>query len=197
MSSDNTRTEATQPSREERLAIVEEHVQQENQHDLDGIMATFGEDAWYEDEAIGEHHEGRDSVRDYYDDLLHALPDFHIDINRRHVTEDHVILEVTISGTHEGNWRGLPGTGQEVEWDTCAVFAFDDQNKLAGERIYYDRASLLRQLGIFHEPEKGIGQVLTLLLHPVTFGRALARPIERVIRREKPESDASTGDDAC
>jgi steroid delta-isomerase-like uncharacterized protein len=109
--------------------------------------------------------------------LLRALPDLHIDVHQRHVTDDHVILETTISGTHEGNWREFPGTGREVEFDTCAVFAFDDQNELAGERIYYDRASLLRQLGIFHDPERGIGQVLTPLTHPVTFVRALARNV--------------------
>jgi steroid delta-isomerase-like uncharacterized protein len=177
MTANETGSEGTAASAEERLAIVEEHVQKENKHDLDGVMGTFGEDAWYDDEPIGEHHEGRDRVRGYYDDLLHALPDFHIDIHQRHVIDDHVILEVTINGTHEGNWRGLPGTGREVEWDTCAVFAFDDQNKLAGERIYYDRASLLRQPGVFHEPEEGIGQVLTPLLHPVTFARALTRTI--------------------
>jgi steroid delta-isomerase-like uncharacterized protein len=92
---------------------VEEHIQQENQHDLDGIMATFGENAWYDNEPVGEHHDGRDSVRAYYEDLLQALPDFHIDIHQRHVTDEHVILEVTISGTHKGNWRGLPGTGRD------------------------------------------------------------------------------------
>jgi steroid delta-isomerase-like uncharacterized protein len=177
MPTDDSGTGETRASREERLAIVEEHVREENQHDLDGIMATFGKDPWYDNEPVGEYHDGRDSVRGYYEDLLHALPDFHVDVHQRHVTEEHVILEVTISGTHEGNWRGLPGTGRAVEFETCSVFAFDDQNKLAGERIYYDRASLLRQLGIFHEPERGIGQVLTVLTHPVTFVRALARNI--------------------
>ena len=177
MSANDSGTEGTDASREERLALVEEHVRQENRHDLDGIMATFGEDPWYDNEPVGEHHDGHDGVRDYYGDLLQALPDFHVDVHQRHVTDEHVILETTISGTHEGNWRGLPGTGREVEFDTCAVFAFDDQDKLAGERIYYDRASLLRQLGIFHEPERGIGQVLTPLTHPVTFARALARSI--------------------
>jgi len=88
-----------------------------------------------------------------------------------------VLLETTVSGTLEGNWRELPGTGREVEFDACAVFAFDDQDKLAGERLYYDRASLLRQLGILHDPERGIGQVLTPLTHPVTFARVLARTI--------------------
>jgi hypothetical protein len=88
-----------------------------------------------------------------------------------------VILETTVSGTHEGNWRGLPGTGREVEFDACAVFAFDDQDKLAGERLYYDRASLLRQLGLFHDPERGLGRLLTPLTHPVTLTRALARAL--------------------
>jgi steroid delta-isomerase-like uncharacterized protein len=177
MTANETGTEEASASREERLALVEEHVQQENRHDIDGIMATFGEDPWYDNEPVGENHEGRGGVRGHYEDLLHALPDFHIEIRRRHVTDDHVILETTNSGTHERNWRGLPGTGREVEFDSCAVFAFDDQNKLAGERIYYDRASLLRQLGIFHDPERGIGKILTPLTHPVTFARALARKI--------------------
>lgn len=171
--------EGTQPSREARLAAVEEHVHQENQHNLDGIMATFGEDAWYDDESLGEHHDGHDGVRAYYEDLLRALPDFIIDVQRRHVTAEHVILEVVISGTHTGMWRGLPGTGHQVEFPVCAVFAFDDQNKIVGERIYYDRATLLRQLGVFHDPERGLGRVLTPLVHPVTSVRTLMRILRR------------------
>lgn len=49
-----------------QLAIVEEHVSRENAHDLPGIMATFGQTAWYADEPWGEHHDGRDAVRGYY-----------------------------------------------------------------------------------------------------------------------------------
>ena len=177
MSSEETRTRPRRTSREERLAIVEEHVEQENRHDIDGIMSTFGEDPWYDNEPVDEHHDGRDGVRTHYEGLLGALPDLHIDVHQRHVTDDHVILETTVSGTHEGNWRGLPGTGRPVEFDACAVFAFDTQNKLAGERLYYDRATLLRQLGVFHDPEQGIGQILTPLTHPVTVARALARTI--------------------
>ena len=41
-----------------RLEVVEEHVRRENARDLAGIMATFGEQAWYDDEPWGEHHDG-------------------------------------------------------------------------------------------------------------------------------------------
>jgi hypothetical protein len=33
-----------------RLEVVEEHVHRENAHDLPGIIATFGHEAWYDDE---------------------------------------------------------------------------------------------------------------------------------------------------
>jgi SnoaL-like protein len=90
-----------------QLALVEEHVRRENAHDLPGIMATFGQRAWYDDEPWGEHHEGRDAVHGYYEDLITSLPDLHIDITHCLAAEDGVALEVRISGTHLGSWRGL------------------------------------------------------------------------------------------
>src|SRR3954447_25581880 len=49
-----------------RLKIVEEHVRLENQHDLDGVMGTFGATAHYDDQPWGEHYAGLDGVRAYY-----------------------------------------------------------------------------------------------------------------------------------
>lgn len=37
---------------EARLATVEEHGDRENHHDLEGIMGTFGANAWYDDEPL-------------------------------------------------------------------------------------------------------------------------------------------------
>jgi hypothetical protein len=59
-------------------------VSRENAHDLPGIMATFGDRAWYDDEPWGEHHDGRNAVRGYYEDLLKSLPDLRIDIMLAH-----------------------------------------------------------------------------------------------------------------
>ena len=169
--------ENTEDSRSARLAEVEKHVQRENQHDLKGIMETFGENAWYDVEPLDEHYHDRKGVRSYYEELLQALPDLHIDVHRRHITDECVILEVTMSGTHEGRWRGLPGTGRKIEFAVCSIFEFDDNDKIAGERIYYDRATVLRQLGILHDPESVIGQILTPLTHPITIFRAIKRAV--------------------
>lgn len=168
------------PSLSERFRVVEEHVRCENEHDLAGIMATFGQAAAYDDTPWEEQHRGRDSVEAYYRDLLAALPDLHIDIQNRAANDDSVVLEVVITGTQTGPWRGLPGTGRPVRFPLCAVYSFDVTGKLAGEKIYYDRASVLRQVGLYHEPSTGIGRFVIILTHPITMTRALAR---RLLRR--------------
>jgi SnoaL-like polyketide cyclase len=84
-----------------------------------------------------------------------------------------------IRGTHLGGWRGLPATGRRVEFPLCGVYTFDADDRLAGERIYYDRGTVLRQLGVFHEPTRILGQVGILVTHPVTILRALARKLLR------------------
>lgn len=160
-----------------RIAIVEQHVRLENEHDLEGVLRTFGESAQYDDEAWGEHYEGGNGVRLFYEQLMRALPDLQIEIQRRHVSDDSILLEVMIRGTHLGGWRGLPATGRRVEFPLCGVYTFDADDRLSGERIYYDRGTVLRQLGVFHEPQSALGQICILATHPVTMVRALARKL--------------------
>lgn len=162
-----------------RTAIVDEHIRCENRHDLDVVMATFGMDARYDDEPWGDHRTGRDGVRSYYTELMQALPDLSIEVKDRHVATDSVVVEVTIRGTHLGPWRGLPATGRGVEFPLCGIYAFDHDDRLLGERIYYDRGTVLGQLGLFHEPVRGWGRVAAVLGHPFTIARAYLRRSSR------------------
>ena len=158
-----------------RLQIVDEHIEQENQHDLAGIMRTFGATAHFDDEPWNAHYTGRDEVETFYAGLLSALPELHLDVQRRHLGDDAVIMEVIVRGRHFGPWRGLPPTGRRVELPLCGIFTFDDDDRLLGERAYYDRATLLRQLGVFHEPDSMMGRITTVVMHPFTMARALVR----------------------
>jgi steroid delta-isomerase-like uncharacterized protein len=171
-----------QGRRAARLALVEEHVRLENRHDLDGIMRTFGAPARYDEEPWDDHHIGCDAVRAYYDGLLRAMPDLAIEVRQRHLAEAAVLLEVVISGHHLGAWRGLPPTGRPLRFPLCGVFTFDGQDRLAGERIYYDRATVLRQLGVFHEPSGLVGRIETVVMHPLTMAQAIGR---KLLQRRK------------
>ena len=162
-----------------RIAIVERHIQFENDHDLEGVLRTFGDNARYDDEPWGEHYTGRDGVGVFYRQLMKALPDLEITVQRRHIAEDAILVEVVIRGTHLGGWRGLPATGRRVEFPLCGVYTFDADDRLAGERIYYDRGSVLKQLGVFHEPRTVLGRICIVATHPITIARALVRMLRR------------------
>ena len=75
-------------------------------------------------------------------------------------------------GTHEGSFRGLPATGREFEMRFCAMFVFEE-DRLVCERVYFDAATILRQLGIAHDPLTS-GPLATVVNHPLTVGRESA-----------------------
>lgn len=172
-------TSLPKDKRSARIATVEQHIRLENEHDLEGVLCTFGDSARYDDEPWAEHYTGRSGVTQFYQQLMKALPDLEIDVQRRYVTDEAILVEVIIRGTHLGGWRGLPATGRRVEFPLCGIYTFDTDYRLAGEKIYYDRGTVLQQLGIFHEPQTALGQISILATHPVTIARALARKLLR------------------
>lgn len=163
----------------DRVQLVREHIRLENAHDLGAVMETFGPSARYDDEPWGEHHVGTGAVRSFYEGLMKALPDLEIVVSAEHATPDAVVVECVIRGTHGGTWRDLPATGRHIEFPLCGVYTFDENGRLAGERIYYDRATVLRQCGVFREPTTPLGRVILFLNHPVHLLTAALRGLGR------------------
>ncbi|HXY59823.1 MAG TPA: ester cyclase [Methylocystis sp.] len=172
-------TSSLGPREQARLQIVEEHVRLENSHDLEGVLGTFGPDARYDDEPWDDHRVGRDHVQSYYEELMAASSDFRIDVVNRYVTVEGVILDAIINGTHTGPWRGLPATGRSFSFPLCGIFTFDSEDRIFGEKIFYDRATVFRQLGVFREPVTTLGRVLIAVNHPLTLAGALVRNLFR------------------
>jgi steroid delta-isomerase-like uncharacterized protein len=162
------------------MKLIEEHVQAEVDHDLDAIMRTWGKSPWFDDVAWEEQSYGRDQIRAHYDELLKAFPDLGIEVKERRHTEDAVILEVIVSGTHTGQWRDLPALGRKMSSRVCAIYTFDEDGLLELERTYYDKAIILEQLGIFKDPRTPLGKVMAVFTPPFTIVRAL---IEKLFHR--------------
>jgi steroid delta-isomerase-like uncharacterized protein len=110
----------------------------------------------------------------YFQETRAAFPDQRNELIALHHCDDAVIAEFTLRGTHLGSYRGLPATGRSFECRMAALFLFDD-DRLECERVYFDSATILRQLGIAHDPLTLRGRVATVLNHPLTIGRALVR----------------------
>ena len=64
-----------------------------------------------------------------------------------HDTDDGVIVEFDLLGTHRGPLRGIPPTGREFRCPMVALFLFEG-DRIVCERVYFDSATILRQLGL-------------------------------------------------
>ena len=161
--------------RQSREAVVREHMESENRHDFDTTIGTF-EHPRYELIATGDVHDGEAEVRAYFDETRTAFPDQRNEPLAFHHSDEAVIVEFLLRGTHLGPLRGLPPTGRSFECRMTAFFLFPpDGDRIVGERVYFDQATIMRQLGVAHDPASVAGRVSTLVSHPVTISGALAR----------------------
>jgi steroid delta-isomerase-like uncharacterized protein len=159
--------------RKKREATVREHMDSENRHEFDATLDTF-EHPRYELIATGDVYDGAKEVSGYFEESRRAFPDQRNELISLHHSDDAVIVEAIVRGTHRGPLRSLPPTGREWESRILAMFLFEE-DRLVCERVYFDQLTVLQQLGIARDPTTLTGRVETLVSHPVTIGRALIR----------------------
>jgi len=135
--------------REARERIVREHMESENRHDFDVTLATFHHPR-YEIVPTGDVYDGPEEVARYFAESRAAFPDQRNRLIALHHADDAVVAEFELLGTHEGHFRGVPPTGRAFECRCVALFLFDD-DRLVCERVYFDTATILRQLGLAGE----------------------------------------------
>jgi steroid delta-isomerase-like uncharacterized protein len=167
----------TKDLREKREEIVREHMESENRHEFDVTMGTFHHPR-YELIGTGDVFDGEAEVAGYFEETRTAFPDQRNELIELHHSDEAVLVEAMLYGTHDGPFRGLPPTGRKFEMRFLAVFVFDE-DRLVCERVYFDSATILRQLGIAHDPLTLRGRLATVANHPLTVGRAVVRQLTR------------------
>ena len=167
----------TKALRDKREAIVREHMESENRHEFDVTMATFDHPR-YELIGTGDVFDGEAEVVAYFEETRTAFPDQRNELIALHHADDAVLVEAMLYGTHDGPFRGLPPTGRSFEMQFVAIFVFEE-DRLVCERVYFDRGTVMRQLGVAHDPDSLGGRLATVANHPLTVGRAVLRRLTR------------------
>jgi carboxymethylenebutenolidase len=123
------------------------------QHDVEATLATMTEDAFVENIPTGMGGRGREAVRVFYrDSFVNCMPDDMAgELKHRVIGEDAIVDELHHTFTHskQMDWilPGVPPTNKKVAVDIVAVVYFRG-DKICGEHIYWDQATVLRQVGL-------------------------------------------------
>src|SRR5215467_6489305 len=144
-------------SKNDLARLWEEHTRHEfSTRDTDATLATMVEDAYVNHVPVLTGGSGKGALRIFYERefIPNMPPDTKLLPISRTVGEDQLVDEMIFSFTHtqEMPWMlpGIPPTNAHVEIPLVAIVAFRG-GKLVSEHIYWDQASVLKQIGLLSD----------------------------------------------
>jgi len=153
-------------------ALFDGHVEREfAEQDVDATMETMVPEPYVHCVPVMTGGVGGQKVRRFYSDhFIKQIPkDANVTRISRTIGKDQVVVELVLSFTHDTQWDyllpGIPPTGKRVELPHVVVMKFEN-GKVACERLYWDQASLLVQVGLLDPgnlPVVGVEQARRLL----------------------------------
>ena len=134
--------------REAMVREIKSHLEAESAQNLPALLAGMTEDCYNlvlcDPSPL---YRGPDAVARRYRGLWAALPDLQVRLRRIVAIDgDLAVTEHTLSGTHRGPLFGIAPTGRAVQVETVVIWEFTGE-RIRGETVYFDLATMLRQVG--------------------------------------------------
>jgi len=94
------------------LQLLNEWAAAWSSHDPDRVLALFTDDCVYEDVPFGVVIHGKEELRAFATAAFDAVPDLTFQLTNRFAAGSLAAMEWAMSGTHKGDFPGLPATGK-------------------------------------------------------------------------------------
>lgn len=128
-------------------AVLMQHVQAENRHDIEATLATIHPDCVFIDQPLGLRFDGHAGAQRHYEMWWNAFANTTDRGGALHwVHDDLLIADSAFIGTHTGVFAGIAPTQRAFRLPFVVFVEFRD-GLLATERFVYDLNGLLAQLG--------------------------------------------------
>lgn len=111
--------------------------------DFSALNSLMREDYIQHNPLVGQ---GRKGFLEFFKAWFKASPDFAFDLKQIVSEGDKVWVYGTYSGTHQGDWLGIPATGKAYKFDAVDIFRVQD-GQLAEHWDVLDVYNLFKQLG--------------------------------------------------
>jgi steroid delta-isomerase-like uncharacterized protein len=128
-------------------AVPEEWAAAWSSHDTEKLLALFTDDVVYEDVTFGVVTHGKKELRAFADGAFAAAPDILFELTSRLVNASSAAMEWTMSGTHKGEFPGLPATGNRFSVRGATILELR-AGKIRRNSDYWDSATFMRQVGL-------------------------------------------------
>jgi len=134
-------------SEQDNLRIARQGWDAWNAHDPDSFVKLIADDFVSESDTLPTPLRGRDGARQSMQMYIKAFSDLHFDIEQMIASGEYVITRWHGTGTHKGELMGIPASGRRGEGiHGCNITEYRG-GKIVREWVYWDVATLLRQIG--------------------------------------------------
>jgi steroid delta-isomerase-like uncharacterized protein len=122
-----------------------------NAHDVDGFAALLAED-FVEHEVVPGLEPTKDGVRQFFSMYFAAFPDLRFHTEDVIEQGDKIVARFRATGTHKGDFMGMPATGKSVEVDGVDIIRFGGDGLAHEHWGVFDALGMMQQLGLVPEP---------------------------------------------
>jgi predicted ester cyclase len=123
-------------------------------------------------ESIGTAPLDSDAWIEFLGVFLEGFPDLHLEVQDTAADEHMVAQRILFTGTHTGNFRGLPPTNRKVRFSGIEINRMVD-GKVAEHWFQLDAVTLFQQIGLLVVPG------------PRLIPRLLARPVKKLFGKSR------------
>ena len=133
----------------ENKELIDQFFDRLNDRDLSVVDALCADDFAVENNRKGTNESviGPDGLKEIYEEYYAAFPDFRHEIDELVAEGDLVAVFMTTMGTHEGEFRGIRPTGNEVAIEDNGLLRIRN-GKIVDARPLSDMLGLFEQLGV-------------------------------------------------
>jgi steroid delta-isomerase-like uncharacterized protein len=100
---------------------------------------------------------GVDTIKGEIEYFRSAVPDLTYTVEDQVAEGDKVVSRWKASGTHQGEFFGVPGSGNRIEMSGIQIDSFDESGKMVEEWPEYDLLGAMKQIGAIPEPQQQAG----------------------------------------
>ncbi len=132
----------------ETVALLEKIFDCFNSHDPSKFAAFMSDDFEFHDLSQTSPANGKEGFLEVLQVWWRAFPDAIITGKVIVASGNMAAAEATLRATHKGEFKGIPPTGKEINYQFMEIAEFQD-GKLKALRAYRDMVTVYKQLGVF------------------------------------------------
>ena len=138
---------------EQNIAIVKHFFEELNKGNVEVWREVCAPDFAFYSPAEETESASLEETVDAFKQNFKGIPDINWVINDLIATGDKIIARSSITGTHTGEWFGIPSTGNKIKIGVIEIWQMKD-GKCVEVRAMFDERRMMEQLGMEFKPKE-------------------------------------------